>query len=567
MQKTYGMCSKNSNSMLSDNPDSGFYEAETSRTIDTNGGNPCCNQGGMIVAAFIGKASANAASIGYSETVSPTLETSNPPVTMRIRSGCEGGGKGALLQIDKSGTLATGNDQYLFCPVENPVIAFSGGASPKSDIAHSEKISPTLRGGPGSTMTPHVCEAKICGINGNIAGTLDANYGKGPGMRGGIEREIVLCAATGQSNTEIQENLSPTLNCACEQPIVYKSEIEILNDQGGDSMSVEKNGHAPTLRHSTHGHLPVICVASGHTNAEICENHCPTIIASAHKDAPYIVKQQEGEQAYGFDLQQITSKTNRSSLKPVQPSLCAAGNPHVVHPEKTGTLTASAAGLNRPGGQGSETDLCVAYCLQGNMIGRTDENGPQGNGVNEEISFTLNTTDRHAVAAAPINPNDRLCGTICAKTAAPNGIGNGADLCILEKSAHHFELRGFGDYAESEISKTILSRDNPAACDVVAVDCRNTKEVGQQSGTLQAKTTPGYSLNYQNPVRIGYTVRRLTPTECERLQGFPDGWTAYEDTGKEISDSKRYQMLGNSVAIPCVAHIMRGVAEEMRKEK
>lgn len=56
-------------------------------------------------------------------------------------------------------------------------------------------------------------------------------------------------------------------------------------------------------------------------------------------------------------------------------------------------------------------------------------------------------------------------------------------------------------------------------------------------------------------------VRRLTPTECERLQGFPDDWTAHGHDGKAISDSARYRALGNSVAIPCVEYIMAGMAE------
>ncbi len=55
------------------------------------------------------------------------------------------------------------------------------------------------------------------------------------------------------------------------------------------------------------------------------------------------------------------------------------------------------------------------------------------------------------------------------------------------------------------------------------------------------------------------TVRRLTPTECERLQGFPDGWTAYAHDGKPISDSARYKALGNSVALPCVEYLIQGI--------
>jgi DNA (cytosine-5)-methyltransferase 1 len=83
------------------------------------------------------------------------------------------------------------------------------------------------------------------------------------------------------------------------------------------------------------------------------------------------------------------------------------------------------------------------------------------------------------------------------------------------------------------------------------------------SGTLQAKSTGSYSLNYQNPVRNGFIVRRLTPMECERLQGYPDGWTAFGHDGKPLSDTARYQALGNSVAIPCVAYVLSGIADEL----
>lgn len=55
-------------------------------------------------------------------------------------------------------------------------------------------------------------------------------------------------------------------------------------------------------------------------------------------------------------------------------------------------------------------------------------------------------------------------------------------------------------------------------------------------------------------------IRRLTQLECERLQGFPDGWTDIPSA----SDSARYKALGNSVAIPCVEYILRGVALALR---
>ena len=78
--------------------------------------------------------------------------------------------------------------------------------------------------------------------------------------------------------------------------------------------------------------------------------------------------------------------------------------------------------------------------------------------------------------------------------------------------------------------------------DVAGLDCRNAAENGDLCGTLQ-KGTSGSSLNSIHPIRNGLLIRRLTPLECERLQGFPDGWTDIPGA----SDSARYKALGNSV--------------------
>jgi DNA (cytosine-5)-methyltransferase 1 len=63
------------------------------------------------------------------------------------------------------------------------------------------------------------------------------------------------------------------------------------------------------------------------------------------------------------------------------------------------------------------------------------------------------------------------------------------------------------------------------------------------------------------------TVRRLTPLECERLQGFPDEWTALRADGSEQADSHRYKQMGNAVAVPVVEWIMQGIVEVMSDER
>ena len=153
-----------------------------------------------------------------------------------------------------------------------------------------------------------------------------------------------------------------------------------------------------------------------------------------------------------------------------------------IKPELSVTLRANG------GGNGANTGLYflpVTYCIVGNTIDRRHTSGGNGTGVSEEISYTLNTMDRHAVFTS----YQDTIGSLCASDS--KGINN--------------------QYVEE--NKCICTSD--------------------------------------------FDVRRLTPLECERLQGFPDGWTEYGYDGKLISDNQRYKALGNSVAIPCVEFVLK----------
>ena len=128
-----------------------------------------------------------------------------------------------------------------------------------------------------------------------------------------------------------------------------------------------------------------------------------------------------------------------------------------------------------------------------------------------------------------------------------------------ESIAHEtYQMQGFGDYREGDVASSCKQRDYKDSTDLVvsSVDCRNFTEGGEINGTLQAKSNGGISYNLQNTVRTGMVVRRLTPMECERLQGFPDVWTDIgewrDSRGKmrKPSDSPRYKALGNSIALP-----------------
>ena len=96
---------------------------------------------------------------------------------------------------------------------------------------------------------------------------------------------------------------------------------------------------------------------------------------------------------------------------------------------------------------------------------------------------------------------------------------------------------------------------------IKAVDAKNFVE-GNVNGTLTSASAHNTESN--NVVRQQYAVRRLTPLECERLQGLPDGYTLIDD--KSCSDSARYKALGNGMASPCAEFVIRRIVEEVGEE-
>lgn len=130
--------------------------------------------------------------------------------------------------------------------------------------------------------------------------------------------------------------------------------------------------------------------------------------------------------------------------------------------------------------------------------------------------------------------------------------------CMHDQQIVAFDQLKQGQFGDGEKASTLTAHLEKEARDIVcaAVDIRNGSENPSINGTLQAKENGGTSLNLNNVVRQRYIVRRLTPLECERLQGYPDGWTdigEWTDTkGKKHkpADSPRYKALGNSIAIP-----------------
>lgn len=220
------------------------------------------------------------------------------------------------------------------------------------------------------------------------------------------------------------------------------------------------------------------------------------------------------------------------------------GGAEVRSDDRAPTLTAAAgmSGNNQP-------VVCAGFKLgnseQARSIGYAEEQAPTlcaECGGNKPAVVALDMT--HACDVI------RECGEVVPSLQARMGTG-GNQVPLT------YQMQGFGDYREGDVASSCKQRDFKDGTDLVcAVDCRNFCEGGETNGTLQAKESGGQSLNLQNTVRTGMIVRRLTPMECERLQGFPDHWTdigEWRDSKGKLrkpSDSPRYKALGNSIALP-----------------
>lgn len=175
-------------------------------------------------------------------------------------------------------------------------------------------------------------------------------------------------------------------------------------------------------------------------------------------------------------------------------------------------------------------------------------------GVSHDVSGTLRAQEHGHQPSILDMSHDcdviRDCGEIAPCLQA--GMGMGGNQVPLT-----YQMQGFGDYRAGEVASSCKQRDFKDSTDLVcSVDCRNFTEGGEINGTLQAKESGGQSLNLNNTGRQNMVVRRLTPMECERLQGYPDGWTdigEWRDSKGKLrkpSDSPRYKALGNSIALP-----------------
>lgn len=297
----------------------------------------------------------------------------------------------------------------------------------------------------------------------------------------------------------------------------------------------------------------------------------------------------EPPKAYSFDS--LASNSMKSS------------NPHSGCREVEIAKTLDTSPPDPAKNQGGIAIVEPTFCIQGNTIDRADTAGANGAGVKEDVCYTLNTIDRPAVAFAldcrNMTANEELSATLQAK-------GNGGQsLNYINPVAEPliYDARGNGDGITSPtmtgdhnsrvtdytaitlqgdtIAGALLARDykGPGRADSlgrviaqpVGADLYNGTLTGDKAVTLTTATGQGGANTGPSVIEkiIRWIVRRLTPTECERLQGYPDGWT---DLGEWIdskgkthkdADTPRYKALGNSIALPQWYYVLGGIADRL----
>ncbi|WP_109709256.1 DNA cytosine methyltransferase [Faecalicatena contorta] len=285
-----------------------------------------------------------------------------------------------------------------------------------------------------------------------------------------------------------QAECSPTIKTGTAPSVLC------LNDQGGSQMHCTDD-ITGTLRAQEHGHQPLVfdnhAQDSRFTGPVAVSQTVSAGFGQGGNNQPLVMATQQGGAEIGEGVcPTITSAAGTSGNN--QPVLfenhgidSRYTGPHAVAPTMSARMGTGGNNVPLVGSPAMQETICIA----GNTIDREPENGGNGLGCQPDISYTITTSDRHAVC----EPYQEVVGALC-----------------------RGDEKGIGSQYVSQ-NKCIVERRN--------------------------------------------LIRRLTPLECERLQGFPDGWTLIPGA----SDSARYKALGNSVAIPCVDFVLRGIAYFLQK--
>lgn len=368
----------------------------------------------------------------------------------------------------------------------------------------------------------------------------------------------------------------------------------VLNDQGGNRMDVTPEKIC-TLRAESH-HPPVVM-----DDAIAIENHPTDGRVKIEEDGKGPLIQTDRSATLSCNNDQTLFQPKAYGICSKSSNSMMSVNPHSGFYEAETSRCLDANGGNPNCNQGG----IAVVAVQGSMIGRAEKNGPQGSGIGEDVSFTLNTADRHAVAfcekAATLSANDGPKGPSSQQLKNPESNFVCEKAYGIDRAAFNQGQNAKFDFAvEEELEPTIVAKGAGA----VAHSTYSSSKASFFTEASEEMANTLVATDYKDPTTIvsasptvNYIVRRLTPTECARLQGFPDWWCndlgtenpSEEDlefwtdvfethrkivthakkskTKKQIvkwlknphSDSAEYKMWGNGVALPNVVFVLSGI--------
>jgi len=261
--------------------------------------------------------------------------------------------------------------------------------------------------------------------------------------------------------------------------------------------------------------------------------------------------------------------------------------------EVTGTLDARTNGGGFPGSDGATSGHVIPILEAGARTGKstTDPRAGMGVGAEQDPMFTLQAGKQHAVAFAENSRAEvRLEGGDGSRTGAISTgggkPGQGTPMVMT------FDRQSSGEYGTADVASTVQARDYKNATDLVAqtvalrgcegggdkphVLAFSAKDYGADAAKELAPTmrAGGHNKSHANAgvmpaiafglqTDVEAAVRRLTPRECERLQGFPDDYTLVPYRNKPAADGPRYKALGNSMAVPVMRWIGKRIDQQL----
>ena len=526
------------------------------------------------------------------------------PYTLKIRSGVsvdsygKAAGKGALIQENLSATLGVSQDQYLFQPVG--AVAFEPGAAKRLGGYAWEDVAGTLRAEMGDNQT-----AVAYGIS-----AYESNAMKSSNPHSGIYEA--------QTSRTIDLNGG---NPACNQGgiAIVEGVAEktcIVDSVGGNAERGWESEVAPTLK-ATHYKMPPCIVES----AGFCTEHSaksrsigyeeeisPTLRAGVTPACVYSVENHPADSRVNLDesgkVQTLTSRMGTGGgnvpmvMEPVGVdcyNLCTTGN-------VGRTVTTASGGLNEHIPVVMET-----VALEGN--GQRPSHQGDGYAVTDK-SYTLNATEKHGVVYAvdqgggksQANVSEGKAPTLCTTHGGEPAVAYG-----LDRASFNQGQNAKFDFSVTEEQQPTLTSRGPGA---VAQTIYNASKASFfMRATKEGTADTLVATDYKDPQLVAfdtahhkYIVRRLTPTECARLQGFADRWgdiepkTDFTDaeyrfwldvrnthaaingkTTKEYTkaqmltwynklhtDSAEYKLWGNGIALPTALYVIQGISYVMK---